>query len=112
LFVKNSDFLIVPTEPDTLALATVIRVVKTFETLNTNKFKVLITKVPPKPSRAGEEAQTFLRDAGIPQFGTFIRRFEAFRKAVDNGVPVNLAPDPHGRDGWAVYVGVSKEIPL
>jgi chromosome partitioning protein len=112
LFVKNCDYLVVPTEPDTLSLATVVRVAKTFEALKADRYKVLITKVPPKPSRAGQDAQEFLTASGIPQFERYIRRFEAFRKAVDLGVPVSKVRDEHAIDGWNDYLAICKELGL
>ena len=112
IFIRNCDYLIVPTEPDTLSLAAVVRVAKTFEAMKSNHYKILITRVPPRPSRASDDAQEFLGSSNIPQFGTYIRRFEAFRKAVDLGVPVNQVRDEHAQDGWRDYVSVCKELGL
>ena len=66
--------------------------------------------VPPKPSREGDKAQQALKKVGLPVFKPMIRRFAAYLKAENAGVPVNQVRDPKAGDAWAEYEAVGKEM--
>lgn len=74
----NSDLMIIPSTPDALALGTTAQVV---DDLPDVAYKVLLTIVPPRPSKAGKEAKKSLQNAGIPTFKTEIPRLVAYQKA-------------------------------
>ena len=48
--------------------------------LGAERFKVLLTIVPPKPSKDGEEARQAIAEAGLPLFAGEIRRAVAFQR--------------------------------
>ncbi|MDX2100879.1 MAG: ParA family protein [Leptolyngbyaceae cyanobacterium bins.59] len=104
---EASDLLVIPCTPTTFSLEATIG---TLATLPANRYKILLTVVPPKPSREGEKAQTALNKAGLPTFKTMIRRFTAYLKAENLGVPVSQVKDPKAVDAWADYESVGKEI--
>jgi chromosome partitioning protein len=104
------DLLIVPLTPDALSLDTLFLFTDTLSKLGTNRFKVLLTIVPPKPSRDGEEVLNTLQEARLPHFQSFIRRYKVFQKAALDGVLVREVNDPHAADAWADYVAITKEI--
>jgi chromosome partitioning protein len=104
------DLLVVPTTPDALSLDALQQTVKALKTLGNERYRILITMVPPKPSRDGEEARTMLGDAGLPLFGASIRRLVAFQKAALTGVPVGEVPDPRAKEGWQDYQRVGNEV--
>ena len=54
----------------------------------TTPFRVLLTIVPPKPNRDGEEAETFLDEHNLPRFKSTIRRLVAFPRCVMAGVTI------------------------
>ena len=103
------DLLIVPLTPDALSLDTLFLFTDALAKLGANRFKILLTIVPPKPSRDGEEVLNTLREAGLPFFQTVVRRYKAFQKAALDGVLVFEVADPHAADAWADYVQVAKE---
>jgi chromosome partitioning protein len=107
---QGCDLLVLPTSPDVLALDALNLTINTLKGLGTQKFKILLTIVPPKPSRDGEEARASLMDAGIPVFQQIIRRYAVFQKAALAGVPVSEIKDAYAKQAWNDYCGVGKEI--
>ena len=104
------NLLILPTTPDTLALEALMQTVNSLRELDNEKFKVLLTIVPPKPSKDGEEARRAIESAGLPIFKNFIRRFAAYQKASYSGVPVYKTKDDYRNFAWNDYVAVGEEI--
>jgi len=102
-----SDLLVVPCTPTTFSLEATI---STLAVLPSDRYKILLTMVPPKPSREGDKALIALKKAGLPVFNTMIRRFSAYLKAENLGVPVSQVKDPKSVDAWADYVAVGKEM--
>ena len=108
--VEGCDHLIIPTTPDALALDALMLTVKALQTLNAPRYTVLITMIPPKPSRDGEDARIMLSEAGIPVFAGGIRRFVAFQKAALQGVPVSDVADPRAAQAWDDYQQIARAI--
>lgn len=104
------DQLILPLTPDALSLDALFLFTDALSKLGTNKFRILLAIVPPKPARDGEEAAATLQEAKLPAFKTHIRRYKVFQKAALEGVLVKDVADVHAEDGWSDYVSVSKEL--
>lgn len=104
------DLLIIPTMPDALSLDALIQTVAALEKIGTNRFRILLTIVPPKPSLDGKEARELLSERSLPLFETDIPRLAAFQKAALNGVPVSRVKDARAETAWAAYFAVGKEI--
>jgi chromosome partitioning protein len=104
------DLLILPTSPDALSMGALLQVVNALNALDA-KYKILLTIVPPSPSRAGIEARESLVSAKLPVFETGIRRFSVFQRAALEGVPVNqVRGDSKSKIAWRCYSEVGKEI--
>jgi chromosome partitioning protein len=103
------DLLILPTTPKALDLDALLRTVDVLSALGAN-FKVLLTIVPPSPSRSGEEARKLLQEAGLPVFEGEIKRLVAFERAPLMGVVVSDYPDQRAQTAWEGYEAVGKEI--
>ena len=58
------DLLVVPTTPDALALDALLLMMDTLKSLGAEQYRILITVIPPKPSRDGEAARSALEEAG------------------------------------------------
>jgi chromosome partitioning protein len=105
------DVLIIPTTPDALSLDALTLTVDVLKDLGTERYRILLTMIPPKPSRDGDEARAMLDEAKLPLFAGSIRRLSAFQKAALLGVPVALVKgDPRAVMGWEDYRNIGMEL--
>lgn len=104
------DLIVLPTLPNLLDLDALMGIVETLGSIGTDKFRVLLAVVPPKPARDGEEARVALVGAGLPVFAGSVRRATAFTKASVAGCVVRDVKDPRAPECWADYVAVGREI--
>jgi chromosome partitioning protein len=104
------DLLVIPSTPDSLALEALALTVDTLKDIGSDKYRVLLTVIPPKPNKDGEEAREMLIEAGFPLFQGGIRRFIAFQRAALNGVLVSEINDSNAEEGWHDYQAIGKEI--
>ena len=56
--VQGCDLLIIPTTPDALSLQALQMTTNAIEKAKGNNYKVLLTIIPPKPNRDGEEMRS------------------------------------------------------
>jgi chromosome partitioning protein len=104
------DLLVLPTTPDPLGLHALIQTVQALDAAKATHYRVLLTIVPPRPSRDGDEAREFLKSRKLPMFKGEIRRRVAYQKAVLAGVPVYDLSDARAAQAWADYERIGKEI--
>ncbi len=108
---EGSDFMIVPTSPDELAVDALVKALDDLRALKAAQYKILVTMVQPLPNRDGAELIDLLRQEGLPHFSTFIRFRSAFKKAVRQGVPVyEVSGDPRAAEGWEDYKNAFSEV--
>ena len=107
---SSCDLLVLPTTPDVLALDVLVLTVERLQALQVDHYRILLTEIPPKPSKAGEEVRALLKEANLPVFETGIRRLAAFQKAALAGTPVYAVKDPRAELGWQDYEAVGWEI--
>jgi chromosome partitioning protein len=107
---EGCDLLILPCVPDVLSLEAIMLTVETLKKLNSDSYKVLLTIVPPKPNRDGDEARKSLLKAGLPLFNSSIRRFQAYKKAALVGASVDKVNDSKSKIAWKDYQDVCKEL--
>jgi chromosome partitioning protein len=110
ILADSCDMLILPTTPDVLALEALVLTLDYLNTVGANRYRILLTIVPPKPSRDGEQVREMLVETELPVFATGIRRFAAFQKAAQMGVLVHQVKDPRALEGWQDYVNVGQEL--
>lgn len=103
---EGCDLLILPTTPDVVSLRPML---ETAERLQGATYRMLLTIVPPKPSKEGETMRSELRGEGIPIFETMIRRAAGFQKAALAGVPVS-ALTGRDRQCWRDYQNSGNEV--
>jgi chromosome partitioning protein len=107
---EGCDLLIIPSTPDALSLDALTLTVHALQNLAPSRYRILLTMVPPKPSRDGEEAREMLTESKLPLFAQSIRRISAFQKAALQGVPVCDVKDPRAELGWQDYAAVGEEM--
>lgn len=108
--VEGCDLLLIPTTADALSLDALMLTVETLRKLGTDRFRILLTMIPPRPSRDGEEARAVLTEAGLPVCSGGIPRLVAFQKAALAGLAVSQVPDPRAGVGWDAYRAIGEEL--
>lgn len=104
------DLLVLPTTPDALALDALTQTIDTLKAIGTDRYRILLTIIPPKPSKDGDDARASLQEAQMPLFKRGIRRYSAFQKASLTGVPVVQVSDPNAYEAWIDYRMVAEEL--
>ena len=104
------DLIVLPTLPNLLDLDALMAIVETLRSIGTDKFRALLTIVPPKPAKDAEEARAALAEAGLPVFAGSVRRATAFAKAAVAGCVVRDVKDARAADCWADYAAVGREV--
>lgn len=107
----DCDLLILPTTPDVLSMNPMLATARDLQGLQAGeKYRALITIVPPPPNLDGETMRSDMREIGIPVFKTLIRRTVGFPRAALEGVPIRDLKDSRARLGWRDYVSLGREI--
>jgi chromosome partitioning protein len=104
------DLLILPSTPDAMALDALTLTIAELQALKADRYRILLTVVPPPPSHDGEEARRWLKSEGLPVFRAEIRRRSAFVKAALAGSLVQNVRDPRAELGWQDYAAAGKEL--
>lgn len=110
LLAASCDLLILPTTPDILALDALELMVQHLAGLPFAPYRILLTMIPPHPSRAGAEVRQSLITTGLPLLAGGIRRYAVFQKAALAGTAVYDVKDPKAELGWQDYVAIGEEI--
>lgn len=107
--VEGCDLLIIPTTPDILSIDAALETVDLLQAMNCDRFKLLLTVVPPAPRKTGEQAREALAD--YPLFKQMVRRFDApYETASLQGVPVYDVKNRNARIAWSDYQKVGEEL--
>lgn len=80
--------LVLPCTPDPLSVDALLATVKELRNLGTERFRVLLTIVPPRPNRDGPKAREALLEAGLPLFKAQIPRMVSFQRCIVEGQTV------------------------
>jgi chromosome partitioning protein len=107
---KDSDFLVVPAVPETVATDGLQHTLQKLRDLNNGRYRVLMTMVPPKPRTDGDQLRAMLKEENISVFKTEIPRLVAFEKAAAEGVTVYEVHDERAARAWEAYEAAGKEI--
>ncbi len=106
---EGCDLLILLSSPDAMALSAMLQMVEALHSLSSN-YRILLTLIPPAPSKVGIECRTTIEKAGLPIFKFDVRWLAVFQKAALAGVPVSAVKDAYAKAAWGCYLAVSKEI--
>lgn len=85
--VGGCDLLVLPTNPEAMSLDALLQTTEALQSLG-GQFRILLTLVPPPPSREGEEARALLEAERLPVMRASVRQTSAFRHASAQGLPV------------------------
>lgn len=80
--------LVLPCTPDPLSVDALLATVKELRGLGSDRFRVLLTIVPPRPNKDGPRAREALVEAGLPLFTAQIPRIVTFQRCILEGQTV------------------------
>ncbi|MGE5655180.1 MAG: AAA family ATPase [Actinomycetota bacterium] len=106
--VEGCDLLIVPTTPDILSIDATLETVEMLKVLKCDRYRILLTIIPPAPRKTGEQAREAL--AELPLFKQSIRQFAVYEKAALEGVLVHQVKDRNARNAWRDFDSLGTEI--
>jgi chromosome partitioning protein len=104
----SCDLLVLPCTPDAISLQVLNDTVESLKKIGAKNYRILLTIIPPRPNRDGDEAREYLSKAGLPLFTGGIRRLVAFQRAALEGVTV--AEIDRVNLGWNDYVAIGDQI--
>ena len=107
---ERVDLIVIPTTTDGLSLDALGKTVEGLREVEIEKFRILLTMIPPRPARDGELARAAFEQAGLPVFASGIRHLKAFKTAGTQGVLVSDVKDPRAHLGWGDYAAVGEEL--
>lgn len=102
------NLLVLPTSPDALAIDALLQTVDLLQALGSDRYRILLTMIHPKPVKMGAMARVALSE--LPLFKGEVRRLLAYEKASLAGVPVYATKDRMAKIGWSDYEAIAKEI--
>jgi len=106
--VGGCDLLVIPCTPDALAIDALMLILGQLRQIENAQYRVLLTMIPPHPSRDGNDVRRQLSKTGIPVFQESIARRVAFQKAALNGCLVGDIKNHRGE--MESYIRTSKEM--
>jgi chromosome partitioning protein len=107
---KGCDLLVIPSVPSRLDIEALKLTIAALRTVGTDRYRILLTKVPPSPKNDGAELRKLLVSAKTPIFRAEIPRLKCFEKAAAQGVPVYDVDDSRAARAWEAYEATGKEI--
>ena len=110
ILADSCELLILPTTPDILAMDALSLTLEQLHLIDAYRYRILLTVIPPKPSKDGEQARTMLMEANLPLFQTGIQRLSAYRKAASEGTLVRDRKDARSQDAWKAYQRIGEEL--
>ena len=110
VFSEGCDLLVIPTVPASLDTDGLVLMLRALYDIGSDRYRVLLTKVPPPPEPEGPQLRAALTLQGVPLFAVDIPRLKAFEKAAAEGVPVSGIDDRRAMRAWKAYEAVGKEL--
>lgn len=107
---ESSDLLIIPTMTTPFSIEATVGTLAQLSSLPKDRYRILLTAVPPKPSRQGEKAYNAIKNADLPLFKGWIQRRTIYQDAELEGVPVCAMKGATAIAAWKDYEAIGKEI--
>ena len=110
VLAEGCDLLVIPAVPASLDTDGLVLMLQALYDIGTDRYRVLLTKVPPPPEPEGPQLRTALTAQNVPLFAVDIPRLKAFEKAAAAGVPVSAVDDRRAQRAWEAYQAAGKEL--
>ena len=85
---RGCHLLVLPCTPDPLSVDALLATVKELKGLGSERYRVLLTIVPPRPNKDGPKAREAMLEAGLPLFKAQIPRMVSFQRCILEGQTV------------------------
>ena len=110
--VDVADLFVIPTPATPFSVQTVGDGMGelTRRKFDAGRVRILLTIVPPKPSRDGADARRLITGAGLSVFRAEIPRLAVFAVAEGKGLLVRDVADRRAAKAWECYESVGKEV--
>ncbi len=107
---ENCDLLVIPAVPESVATDGLTHTLAKLHDLKAQRYRVLLTMVPPRPRTEGDLLRAMLVENDVPVFNAEIPRLAAFEKAAAEGIAVYGVKDERAARAWDAYEAAGKEI--
>ena len=107
---EGCDLLVIPAVPASLDTDGLVLMLQALYEIGSDRYRVLLTKVPPPPEPDGPQLRAGLTAQDVPLFSVDIPRLKAFEKAAAAGVTVSLVDDTRAQRAWQAYEAAGKEL--
>jgi chromosome partitioning protein len=107
---QGCDLLVVPAVPASLDTDGLVLTLEALHRIGSERYKILLTKVPPPPEPEGPQLRAEMISQGLPVFAVDIPRLKAFEKAAAAGLIVSQVDDPRARRAWDAYAAAGREL--
>jgi chromosome partitioning protein len=105
---SGSDLVVIPTLCAAFSLENTIETLRRLSGLS--KYRILLTAVPPKPSKAGERAINAIDAVKLPRFKQGIARRAIYMESELEGIPASMLKGAAAKQAWADYLAAGKEL--
>lgn len=115
LDLVRSYLLLVPLTPDALSIRAAFKMLTDIQLVAKRKlnYRMLLNRVPPRPSTTGDEARVVLEEAGVMVLPGGIRRLSVLEKAALEGTTVDqVRGDKYAGIAWNCYQESFKALNL
>lgn len=105
---SGSDLVVIPTLCAAFSLENTIETLRRLKGLS--KYRILLTAMPPKPSKAGERAIEAIDAGKLPRFKQSIARRAIYMESELEGIPASMLKGAAAKQAWGDYVAAGKEL--
>lgn len=106
---ENMDLVIVPCGVDAGEVTATLRSIQEAE-LKTESYKILLTRIPPNPSKRGEKLHAQFQEAGLPVFEQYVQNRVCHYDANESGLTLGQMKGRAASAGAREYQGLAEEI--
>ncbi|TSA78958.1 ParA family protein [Deinococcus detaillensis] len=108
--VGGCDLLVLPTNPEAMSLDALLQTTEALSAIG-GMYRILLTLIPPSPSKEGAEARALLQEEELPVMSASIRQTSAFRHASAQGRSVESVKNSKmAKLAWLDYERAAREI--
>ena len=110
ILADSTDVLILPTTPDILAMDTLSLTLECLHSIDAYRYRILLTVIPPKPSKDGEKVRAMFTKADLPVLQSEIPRLAVYRQSASEGTVVSQTKSSKSQRAWLAYQQVGQEL--